>query len=115
MLLTISNTFMAFAWYGHLKFKELSWLSKLGLAGIIVVSWFIALAEYIFQVPANRIGYKENGGPFSLIELKVIQEVVSIGVFVIFSTLLFKETAFKWNHILAFVLIIAAVYLVFKK
>jgi uncharacterized protein (DUF486 family) len=74
-LLVVSNSFMIIAWYGHLKFSEWKWFSKLGLISIILISWGIALFEYAFQVPANRIGYKENGGPFTLIQLKVIQEL----------------------------------------
>lgn len=78
LLLILSNTFMTLAWYGHLKFKEMTWSRNLGLVSIILISWGIALFEYCFQVPANRIGFKENGGPFSLVELKVIQEVVTL-------------------------------------
>lgn len=115
LLLFISNSFMTLAWYGHLKMKEYSWFSALPLIGVILISWGIAFFEYCFQVPANRIGFQENGGPFSLIQLKVIQEVITLIVFVVFSTLTFKNEAFKWNHILAFILLIAAVYLVFKK
>lgn len=106
---------MTFAWYGHLKFKEISWFQSLPLIGVIAISWGIAFFEYCFQVPANRIGYDGNGGSFSLIQLKIIQEVVSLTVFMVFTTLIFKNEAFKWNHILAFFFLIAAVYLVFKK
>ena len=84
LLLICSNSFMTMAWYGHLKFAEMKWFSKLGIVSIILISWGIALFEYIFQVPANRMGFKENGGPFSLIELKVIQEVITLIVFTIF-------------------------------
>lgn len=115
LLLVASNVFMTFAWYGHLRMKDFSWFSALPLIGVILFSWGIAFFEYCFQVPANRIGYDGNGGPFSLIQLKVIQEVVSLTVFVVFSTLVFRTEAFRWNHILAFVLIVIAVYLVFKK
>lgn len=115
LLLILSNIFMTFAWYGHLKFKEFSWFSSLPLFGVILFSWGIALFEYCFQVPANRIGYQGNGGPFTLVQLKILQEVITLVVFVIFSTLLFKNESFKWNHVLAFVFLIAAVYLVFKK
>src|SRR6478735_12247012 len=90
VLLILSNTFMTLAWYGHLKFKEMSWSQNLGLISIILISWGIALFEYILQVPANRIGFKEYGGPFSLVQLKVIQEVITLTVFVIFSTIFFK-------------------------
>jgi uncharacterized protein (DUF486 family) len=115
LLLIASNIFMTFAWYGHLKFKDFSWFSSLPLIGVILISWGIAFFEYCFQVPANRLGYDGNGGAFSLIQLKVIQEVVSLTVFMVFTTLIFKNEAFRWNHILAFVLLIVAVYLVFKK
>jgi uncharacterized protein len=114
-LLLISNTFMTFAWYGHLRFREIKWLEALGLFGIILISWGIAFFEYVFQVPANRIGFQENGGPFSLVQLKVIQEVITLSVFVIFSLIFFKNEAFRWNHALAFLLLILAVYLVFRK
>lgn len=113
-LLILSNTFMTFAWYGHLKFNELKWFNKLGLFSIIMISWGIALFEYFFQVPANRIGYKEYGGPFSLVELKVIQEVITLVVFVIFSLLFFKNETFKMNHIIGFIFLILAVYFIFK-
>ncbi|WP_163355126.1 DMT family protein [Dysgonomonas sp. 25] len=115
LLLVASNIFMTFAWYGHLKFKEYSWFSALPLIGIIAISWGIAFFEYCFQVPANRIGFQGNSGPFSLIQLKVIQEVITLVVFVLFSTLLFKNEALKWNHFLAFVLLIISVYLVFRE
>lgn len=115
LLLIVSNTFMTLAWYGHLKMKEYSWFSALPLFGVILISWGIAFFEYCFQVPANRLGFQENGGPFSLIQLKVIQEVITLVVFIVFSTIAFKSEAFKWNHLLAFILLIAAVYLVFKK
>lgn len=106
---------MTLAWYGHLKMKEFSWFSTIPLFGVIMISWGIAFFEYCFQVPANRMGFQENGGPFSLIQLKVIQEVITLVVFVIFSTIAFRSETFKWNHFLAFILLIAAVYLVFKK
>lgn len=115
LLLVASNIFMTFAWYGHLKLKEFSWFAALPLIGVIAVSWGIAFFEYCFQVPANRIGFQGNGGPFSLIQLKIIQEVITLVVFVVFSTVFFKSEAFRWNHMLAFVFLIAAVYLVFKK
>lgn len=115
LLLIASNVFMTIAWYGHLKMKEFSWFHSLPLLGVIAVSWAIAFFEYCFQVPANRIGYNENGGPFTLIQLKIIQEVISLSVFTVFSTLVFKGESFKWNHILAFFFLIAAVYLVFRK
>jgi hypothetical protein len=114
-LLVISNSFMIIAWYGHLKFSELKWFSKLGLVSIILISWGIALFEYLFQVPANRIGFKENGGPFSLIQLKVIQEVITLVVFAAFTLLVFKTETFRINHLISFTFLILAVYFMFKK
>ncbi|PHQ30210.1 DMT family protein [Leeuwenhoekiella nanhaiensis] len=114
-LLILSNSFMIIAWYGHLKFAELKWFSKLGIVAIILISWGIALFEYIFQVPANRMGFKENGGPFSLIQLKVIQEVITLVVFAIFTLLVFKTETFRLNHIISFLFLIGAVYFMFKK
>jgi hypothetical protein len=114
-LLALSNTFMTFAWYGHLKFKEMKWFETLPLSGVVLLSWSIALFEYFFQVPANRIGYSENGGPFSLVELKVIQEVITLIVFVVFSTMFFKNETFRMNHVIGFAFLILAVYFIFKK
>jgi uncharacterized protein (DUF486 family) len=103
------------AWYGHLKFKDASWAQHLGLIGVILISWGIAFFEYVLQVPANRIGYFQNGGPFSLLQLKVIQECISLSVFLVFTLIVFKNESIRWNHLLAFVFIILAVLLVFKK
>lgn len=114
-LLVLSNTFMTFAWYGHLKFKELKWFDSLPLLGIIAISWGIAFFEYIFQVPANRIGFNQNGGPFSLVELKVIQEVITLLVFTVFSLIFFKTETFRLNHLIGFVFLVLAVYFIFKK
>ena len=114
-LLVLSNIFMTLAWYGHLKFKELKWFENLGLITIIFISWGLALFEYFFQVPANRIGFKDNGGPFSLFQLKVIQEVITLVVFVGFSLLFFKNESFRWNHLIGFIFLILAVYFIFKK
>lgn len=111
----MSNTFMTLAWYGHLKFKEMKWFETLPLITIVLISWGIAFFEYVLQVPANRIGYKENGGPYSLVELKVIQEVITLIVFVTFSLLFFKNETFKLNHFIGFVFLILAVYFIFKK
>lgn len=115
ILLVLSNSFMTLAWYGHLKFSEMKWFSKLGIVSIILISWGIALFEYILQVPANRIGYKENGGPFSLMELKVIQEVITLLVFTVFSVMFFKNENFRFNHMVGFVFLVLAVYFIFKK
>lgn len=115
ILLILSNSFMTLAWYGHLKFKEMNWSQNLGLIAIIFLSWGIAFFEYLLQIPANRYGFKGHGGPFSLVELKVIQEVISLSVFVIFTLIAFKNETLRWNHFAAFALIIVAVFLVFKK
>ena len=115
LLLVASNLFMTFAWYGHLKFKEMTWSQNLGLVSVILISWGIALFEYILQVPANRIGFKEYGGPFSLVQLKVIQEVITLSVFVVFSLVFFKNETLRMNHIIGFGFLILAVYFIFKK
>jgi len=114
-LLIASNAFMTLAWYGHLKFKEMNWSRDLGLVSLIFISWGIALFEYILQVPANRMGYSEMGGPFSLLQLKVIQEVITLCVFVVFSVLFFKNETFRLNHIIGFIFLVLAVYFIFKK
>ena len=115
LLLTLSNAFMTLAWYGHLKFKEMKWSEGLPLVAIIFISWGIALFEYALQVPANRIGFKGNGGPFSLVQLKVIQEVITLTVFVVFSIIFFKNETFRINHLIGFVFLVLAVYFIFKK
>ncbi|OFX20969.1 MAG: hypothetical protein A2041_05615 [Bacteroidetes bacterium GWA2_31_9b] len=114
-LLVLSNVFMTLAWYGHLKFKEMKWFSTLPLIIVILLSWGIALFEYFFQVPANRIGFRGNGGPFSLVELKVIQEVITLVVFTFFSVIAFKNETLKLNHLIGFTFLILAVYFIFKK
>ena len=114
-LLVMSNIFMTLAWYGHLKFKEMKWLESAGLFTIILISWGIAFFEYCLQVPANRIGFKQYGGPFSLLELKVMQEVITLVIFVIFSLIVFKTESFRLNHIIGFIFLILAVYFIFKK
>lgn len=114
-LLFVSNTFMTFAWYGHLKFKELGWFTTWGLPGIILISWGIALFEYIFQVPANRIGYQANGGPFNLWQLKVIQEVITLTVFTFFTIFVFQNESFRLNHFIGFCFLVLAVYFIFKQ
>jgi hypothetical protein len=106
---------MTIAWYGHLKFKEMKWFAGLGLISIVLISWGIALFEYFFQIPANRIGYKGNGGPFSLVELKVIQEVITLIVFMGFTMIAFKSETIRTNHVIAFFFLILAVFFTFKK
>ncbi len=114
-LLALSNVFMTFAWYGHLQFKKIPWFAALGLPAVVLISWGIALFEYCFQVPANRVGYAENGGPFNLWQLKVLQETITLVVFTLFTVLLFKNETFRTNHLIGFALLIAAVYFIFKK
>ena len=114
-LLLLSNVFMTLAWYGHLKFKDWNVFTKYGLAAVILVSWSLALFEYIFQVPANRLGYAGKGSPFCLIPLKVLQEVITLIVFVVFSLILFKNESLRWNHFFALIFLVLAVYFVFKK
>lgn len=115
VLLIFSNTFMTLAWYGHLKYKEVKWLSGLNLTGIILISWGIALFEYFLLIPANRIGFNENGGPFNIWQLKVIQEVITLTVFSIFAFFIFNEQPFRMNHLVGFFFLILAVYFIFKE
>jgi len=114
VLLIFSNIFMTLAWYGHLKFAEMKWFSNLNLFGIILISWAIAFFEYCFQVPANKYGFLNNGGQFSLVQLKVLQEVITLVVFTIFSLLVFKTETFKINHLIGFAFLVLAVYFIFK-
>ena len=105
---------MTFAWYGHLKMRDAGIItSNTPLYVVILISWGIALAEYAFQVPANRMGYTGHGGPFSLMQLKVIQEAITLLIFTIFTIVFFKGEALHWNHFAAFALLIVAVWLVF--
>ncbi len=115
ILLIVSNVFMTFAWYGHLKLQSIGTSTSWPLYAVIIFSWGVALFEYCFQVPANRIGFDGNGGPFSLMQLKVMQEVITLIVFVVFSIIAFENFSIRWKHVLAFVFLIAAVYLVFMK
>lgn len=115
LFLVISNTFMIFAWYGHLKFKEFAWGKNLAMFAIILISWGMAFFEYLFQVPANEQGFDGNGGPFSLVELKTIQEAITLTVFMAFTLLFFKNEHLRWNHLAGFGLIVLAVFVIFKK
>ncbi len=115
-LLVISNIFMTFAWYGHLKLQQMHVIgSNTPLYVVILLSWGIALAEYSFQVPANRYGFAGNGGAFSLMQLKVLQEVITLVVFTLFTVVFFKGESLQWNHLAAFVCLVLAVYFVFMK
>ncbi len=113
LLLVCSNVFMTLAWYGHLKMNEFSWFKSLPLIGVILFSWGIAFFEYCLQVPANRMGFLGNGGPFSLMQLKIIQEVITLTVFILFSVIAFRMQL-RWNHLVAALLMILAVYFVFR-
>jgi Uncharacterized protein conserved in bacteria len=115
LLLVVSNVFMTFAWYGNLKLQEMKVINNWPLILIILASWAVAFFEYSFMVPANRIGSSINGGPYSLIQLKVIQEVVSLSVFTIIVTTIFKSETLKLNHLIAFAFLVLAVYFAFKK
>ncbi len=112
-LLICSNLFMTLAWYGQVMFK--SRFERIGIMAVIGISWLVALFEYCFMVPANRLGSAEYGGPFSIWELKVIQEVVSLTVFTVIVLLVMKNEALKWNHLVGFLCLVAAVYFIFKK
>ena len=115
-LLIISNIFMTFPWYGHLKLQDMKiFTSSTPLYIVILVSWGIALLEYSCQVPANRIGFQGNGGPFSLMQLKVIQEAITLVIFTVFTVVFFRGESLHWNHFAAFVCLILAVYFVFMK
>ena len=115
ILLILSNVFMTFAWYGHLRLQQSGISGNWPLFGVIAFSWGIAFFEYCCQVPANRLGFIDNGGPFNLVQLKVIQECNSLALFALIDNILFQGDHLHWNHILAFLLIICAVYLVFMK
>lgn len=114
-LLTLSNIFMTFAWYGHLQFKKLGWFQNSGIFVIILISWGLAFFEYCFQVPANRTGSQEYGGPYNLFQLKIIQEVITLIVFTLMAVYVFKTEQLRWNYVLGFACMILAVYFIFKK
>ena len=115
LLLCCSNIFMTLAWYGHLRLQQTGVSSNWPLLGVIAFSWGIAFFEYCCQVPANRIGFAGNGGPFSLVQLKVIQECISLVVFAIVANVWVQGRSLRWRHVLAFFCLVAAVYLVFMK
>ena len=114
-LLLLSNVFMTLAWYGHLRSKDFEWSRSLGLFSIILLSWGMAFFEYLLQVPANRLGHAGHGGPFTLVQLKVLQEVITLVVFTLFTMIAFRNEVLRWNHALAGLFLVAAVWLVFKK
>lgn len=114
-LLILTNIFIFLAWYGHLKYKEFKSLENIGIFGTIMITWVLSFFICVFQVPANKIGFRGNGGPFSLLELKVIQEVITLVVFVTFATIFFENETFKLNHAIGLMFLILAVYFIFKK
>ncbi len=113
LLLVISNVFMTFAWYGHLKLQSAGISKSWPLIAVILFSWALAFLEYCFMVPANRMGFRENGGPFSLFELKIIQEVVTLTIFTVVAMLLFQGEKLHWNHVCAFLCLMGAVAFTF--
>lgn len=114
-LLIISNIFMTLAWYGNLKLQEMNISTNWPLVLVILASWGLALVEYSFMIPANRMGSNINGGPFSLFQLKIIQEAVSLTVFTVLAVVLFKSEQLHWNHLAAFVCLVLAVFFAFRK
>lgn len=115
-LLIVSNIFMILAWYGHLKLQDMGVLqSNTPLYVVILISWGLAFFEYCFQVPANRIGFQGNGGPYTLMQLKVVQEVITLVIFTLFTVVAFRGESLHWNHFAAFLCLVAAVYFVFMK
>ncbi len=115
LLLIISNVFMTLAWYGHLKLQQTGVSSSWPLWLVIIFSWAIALVEYCFMIPANRMGFRDNGGPYNLVQLKVMQEAISLVIFTLIAMMMFQGFALKWNHVVAFLLLVGAVYLVFME
>ena len=114
-MLVFSNIFMTFAWYGHLRLSAKNKSKEWPLILVILFAWGIAFFEYCLTVPANRIGFQGNGGPFNLLQLKVIQEVISLTVFTVIVMFVFKGQTIQWNHFAAFVCLILAVFFVFLK
>lgn len=112
-LLIVSNIIMTFAWYGHLKLQQMGVTSHWPLIGVIFLSWGIAFFEYSFMVPANRIGFVENGGPFTLLQLKIVQEALTLTIFTAFVTIFFKSETLHWNHFVSYGLLILAVFFAF--
>ena len=113
ILLVISNVFMTLAWYGHLRMQQTDMAKNWPLLVVILVSWGIALFEYCFQVPANRLGFRENGGPFSLFQLRILQEVITLTVFTVMAMFMFQGEKLQWNHLAAFLCLIGAVCFTF--
>jgi uncharacterized protein (DUF486 family) len=114
-LLILANIFIFLAWYGTLKFKDYKFFENKGMIFTILIAWLIVFFVCVFQIPANKIGFIGNNGPFTLLQLKVIQEVIGVIVFVILMLLFFKDESFRWNHVIGFIFLILAVYFMFKK
>lgn len=115
LLLIGSNIFMTLAWYGHFKLQQMNVSNSWPLIAVIGFSWAIAFFEYMLQVPANKMGFVGNGGPYTLMQLKVIQEVISLTVFTVIAGMMFQGEQLHWNHAAAFLCLVAAVYFVFMK
>jgi uncharacterized protein (DUF486 family) len=115
LMLICSNVFMTFAWYGNLKLQQMNLIKDWPLIAIILLSWGMALLEYSFMIPANRIGSQITGGPFSLMQLKIIQECISLFVFTVIVATVFKGEPIRWNHLVSFGFIILAVFFAFMK
>lgn len=116
LLLIVSNIFMTLAWYGHLKLQDMNILhGNTPLYIVILISWGLALMEYCFMIPANHFGFRGNGGPFTLFQLKIIQEVISLTVFTILAVMLFKTETFRMNYLWSFLCLVGAVFFAFKK
>ncbi|MGX8712565.1 MAG: DMT family protein [bacterium] len=115
LLLVVSNVFMTLAWYGNLKLEQMNVTKDWPLIAIILLSWGVALLEYFVMIPANRIGSQITGGPFSLMELKIIQECISLTVFTVIVATVFKGEPIRWNHLVSFGCIILAVFFAFLK
>lgn len=113
LLLVISNVFMTFAWYGHLQLEQRGLTKNWPLFATILLSWGIALIEYCFLIPANKMGFSGNGGPFSLFQLKVMAEVISITVFTLIACFMFQGQKLQWNHVAAFCCLVGAVCFIF--
>lgn len=113
VMLIISNALMTMAWYGHLKLQQMGVTTHWPLILVILLSWGIAFFEYLFMVPANRMGFVENGGPFTLLQLKIVQEAITLIVFTGFVTLFFKNETLHWNHFVSYGLLILAVFFAF--
>ena len=115
LLLVVSNILMTFAWYGNLKLQEMKVSTDWPLILVILASWGLAFFEYCVMIPANRIGSDINGGPFNLVQLKVIQECISLIVFSLILAFCFKTQSLHWNHLVSFIFLVIAVFFAFLK